>query len=507
MKKLLLIGIDSLAPELLVEFQADLPNLTRLRSQSPTMKLASIFPVDSIPAWVSIYTGLNPARHGIVKTFDIFDSDLGEVLNIDTNKFKGRTFWDYASNKGKTVCILSPLLAFPPWQLNGIMTAKSLVERHIVGEDDWIVEREVRSYPESIAKKHKLLTRGVIGKHPGQKNLIKFSEECRKATLAEAEFSLKMCKDDDWDVFFTFFDYLDIVQHRLWRFYDKRDPTYPGPNPFQNIIREFYILLDSIVGQFIALNPKSVAFIFSDHGHGMRPAKTVNINEVLRNNGLLTTKGGKLSPLPRIMEWTKSNILNGSRRLGLDKWLVNTVTSNKGLTSLSKSIYMSTALVDRQKTVAHLSSFAGVKSYSHGGIEIVRQNLGDKDYEKVRDLVINMLKDLKEPQSGEHLIEWACRREELYPGNEVDQAYPDLVFELKRDYGTGWGMNTSLINTSYDHILASGGHKKDAVFLLANSVRTPTRKDMTLMDIAPTVLDILEVTGEWDFDGRSIFKD
>ncbi len=117
MKKLLLLGIDSLAPELLVKFEDDLPNFTKLRKLSPPMNLTSIFPVDSIPAWVSIYTGWNPARHGIVKTFDIFDSDLGDILNINTNVFKGRTFWDYTSSCGKKVCVLFPLLGFPPWEV------------------------------------------------------------------------------------------------------------------------------------------------------------------------------------------------------------------------------------------------------------------------------------------------------------------------------------------------------------------------------------------------------
>ena len=91
--------------------------------------MESIFPVDSVPAWVSIYTGWHPGRHGIVEVFDIFDSDLGDILRIDTGIFKGNTFWDYAGNAGKKVCVLFPLLGYPPWPVNGIMVGKAILER------------------------------------------------------------------------------------------------------------------------------------------------------------------------------------------------------------------------------------------------------------------------------------------------------------------------------------------------------------------------------------------
>ncbi len=507
MKKLLLIGIDSLEPELLVKFEDVLPNFTRLRQLSTPMELTSVFPVDSIPAWSSIYTGWNPARHGIVKTFDIFDSDLGDILSIDANIFKGRSFWDYAVSSGKKTCVLFPLLAFPPWDVNGVMVSRSLVETRIEGEPEWLVSREIQACPQSITANYDLPIKGVFGKHPGVKNLRKFAEDGKQALISEADLGLKLSQDYDWDLFFICPTFLDIIQHRLWRFCDENDPSYPGTNAYQDIIKEYYQLLDKLVGQFMELHPEATIIVFSDHGHGIRPTKTVNLNEVLRQNGLLFSKAGKYNPLPYLMEGVKNNLLNLTRRIGLDNWLVNFATKTKRLSSLSKNIYMSTAYLDRHKTVAHLSSFAGVKSYSHGGVEIDRHNLNNRNYEEVRALIIEVLSELKEPHGGEKLVDWVCRREELYQGTRVAQAYPDIVFELKEGFGTGWGIHTPLIGTAHDHNLAPGGHKKKAVFLLSNLDRKPARYEMTLMDIAPTVLDILGIEGDFDFDGRSIFRD
>ena len=165
---------------------------------------------------------------------------------------------------------------------------------------------------------------------------------------------------------------------------------------------------------------------------------------------------------------------------------------------------MSTASIDMDRTVAYLSSFAGPKSYPHGGIEIARENLNGVGYEELRTRLIRELAGLSDPDTGAELMEWIARREELYSGPHVSH-FPDIVFELKEGYGVYWGIHTPLIGTAYEHNLASGGHKKDAVFLISGSDREPARREMTLMDIAPTILDLLGVEGDFGFDGRSIF--
>ena len=67
--------------------------------------------------------------------------------------------------------------------------------------------------------------RGVFGKHPGLKNLGKWAEDAKKALIDEAELGLRICRDYDWDLFFFYASWLDIIQHRLWRFSDENDPS------------------------------------------------------------------------------------------------------------------------------------------------------------------------------------------------------------------------------------------------------------------------------------------
>jgi predicted AlkP superfamily phosphohydrolase/phosphomutase len=466
-----------------------------LRRESPAIRLESIFPIDSIPAWATIFRGVNPAKHGLVYSFDVFEESWNSILKIDRTSFEGRTFWDYASDAGKEVCILFPLVAYPAWPVRGTMVSRSLTG----GIDTW---------PKSVLEDYDLSDFAMLsGTHPGEKGLAGFAEKAKKIVRQEAKIASRILSTRDWDLAFVFFGSLDSIQHIFWRYCDPDDPTYPGPTPIESVIRDFYVLLDQIVGELMQAHPEAVVMVFSDHGHGMRPPKTVNINELLREKGLLFSKAHSLNPGPRLLEASKRLVLDLVHRFELDHLMLR-ISKLGILSSVTKDVYMSKASIDMDRTVAYLSSFAGPKSYPYGGIEIEKHNLGNvkMEYEEVRSQVLDLLAQVKEPETGESLVEWACRREDYYSGSHLDQ-YPDVLFELREGYGIYWGIHTPLIGTAYEHNLASGGHKKEAVFLIHDTLgREAVVDDMVLMDVAPTVLSLLGIDGSFGFDGESIFR-
>nr|NIN66753.1 hypothetical protein [Anaerolineae bacterium]NIN96883.1 hypothetical protein [Anaerolineae bacterium]NIQ82737.1 hypothetical protein [Anaerolineae bacterium] len=451
MTKVMVIGIDSLDPLLLQRFEDDLPNFTRLRQASPEIGLECIFPPDSIPAWVSIHTGLNPARHGLIHVFDVFETQWQEILNIDPQAFQGRTFWDHASDAGKRVCVLFPFVAFPPWPVNGLMVGRSMDERKVEGGSPWQTERELRSYPADAPTRYGIPSsiRDVSGKHPGVSNLRARTEDAHKAILEKARLGLEVSSSMEWDLLFIFFGSLDLIQHSLWRYMDEEDPTYPGPNPLEDLIKDSYRVLDRVVGRFLEVHPDAIAIVMSDHGHGMRPPKTVNINELLRRQGFLASRGDGLNPFPRLLEGVKRGLLEFVQERELDYWLVR-LGKLGPLSSASKDVYMSTASIDMERTHAFLSSFAGPKSYSHGGIEINTERYDCAEYERLRGSLIQALSELQDPSTGAQLVEWTCRREELYEGPCISQ-FPDIVFQLKDGYGVYWGIHTPLFGKAYEH--------------------------------------------------------
>lgn len=147
-KRLAIIGIDSLEPTVLMRMSDKLPNFNKLIRMSPVRTAQSVFPVDTVPAWASIYTGLHPGNHGVLYVYDVFDSKLGDLKKVDIGRIRGKTFWDIAGKAGKKVAIMNPMLAYPAWEVNGVMISKSPFD-HKINDIDTKIEMSV--YPEDKA--------------------------------------------------------------------------------------------------------------------------------------------------------------------------------------------------------------------------------------------------------------------------------------------------------------------------------------------------------------------
>jgi predicted AlkP superfamily phosphohydrolase/phosphomutase len=323
----------------------------------------------------------------------------------------------------------------------------------------------------------------------------------KQAIEREKRIVLNLFDRERWDLFFVIFAQLDIIQHRLWRFFDESDPTYPGPTDYRNIILEYYQIFDELIGDFAEACSDRTLLVVSDHGHRVRPTKTINVNECLRRRGYLVAQGksgGLRNQLRKIL-------LEAATRLNVEHTLIKLVVSHKKVTKVSKSLYSSSGSIDLGSSVAYLSTFAGIKSYSHGGIEINRELVSDTEYARIAAELETLLLQLTTPQ-GERAVTCLKRRDEL-EGDHAEAIYPDLLFELQEDFGVGWEVRSGLFGKAYDHNVASGGHGKAATFLLLGQHKATVRRDISIVDTAPTILDLLGVDlSPFLFDGRSIFR-
>lgn len=497
-KKLSVIGIDSLDPHIIARFREQLPNFSKMIDQSPTFISQSIFPVDTIPAWNSIYTGLKPENHGALYVYDVFDPNLSDLHQLDTSNIREVTFWDRISNEGLKTAVIYPMLMYPAWDINGVMVSKSPFDKRI----NWLeTEIEIDTFPKSAKSNYNIpeTLKSLWGGFPGQKSLEEWSNIGKQVLEKEKEMGMNIYNRKEWDFFFIYFSLLDIIQHRLWRFFDENDPTYPGKTNLKSVILDYYKFFDDLLGEMIRLDPERGLMVISDHGHKIRPIKTVNINEYLKREKYLFLKGKNR----KIYSKMRVLILETANKLNLEHFLIKLIVKNKRLTKMSKSVYSSSGSIDTNKSVAYLSNFAGMKSYSYGGIEINRELVSEQEYERIREKIISTVLQLN---TDENLINFIDKRENLFKGKFTKEIFPDIVFELKPDYCVGWDMNSDLKGRSYDHNVASGGHGKDAVFLVSNFEKTVKRDEISLIDIAPTILDYFNINySEINFDGASIF--
>jgi predicted AlkP superfamily phosphohydrolase/phosphomutase len=500
MTRLLIIGIDSLDPHVLAKNRAHLPIFSKLIAESPTFLSTSVFPVDTIPAWASINTGLSPGNHGLLYVYDILDPTMGDLQKLSIDSVKGRTYWDYLSREHYRCAIVFPQLMYPPWDVNGAMVGISPLEHRL----DWVsTEITIDAYPEHVMAKHNIphTLRSLWGGFPGIKHLGEWITLGKAVLETEKRIATSLSKDESWDLFFVYFNLLDIIQHRLWRFFDEQDPTYPGITPFKGTILDYYTIIDGFVGEFIDTYPDSSVIVLSDHGHHSRPARTVNINEFLRRAGYMTSKGNRMKALSTV----RRSILDVSNRLNIEHFLIRLVVINERLTKAGKSMYSSAGSIDQSKSRAFLSNFAGIKSYPHGGIEINRDLVSEDEYDEIRSALIASLSGLRSPHQAP-LMECVKAREDVDPGRFCERIYPDILFRLADGYGVGWELYSSLYGKAHDHNVASGGHNKDAVLLLRNIDKEVKDKVPSIVNVTPSILDLFGI--DWKekrLDGKSIF--
>lgn len=487
MSKVLVIGIDGLDCRLIDLFIDELPNFQKLKDGSQGLKMQSIFPPDTTPAWATIYTGLNPAEHGTINFVNIADkSGSYKPLKLKDEMLKGKTFWDVASQNNKRVHVILPQNIYPGWEVNGSMVCRiNKVARK---------NHPLSAYPESILSRYSY-SAGSLNSTPGfisEKGLPRLIEDCKAKTEAEVNLGLQMLKNEKWDLFFVYISSVDGIQHYFWNYFDKTHPNYPGENRYENIIKDFYIIADKAIGRFIdCVDSDATVLVISDHGHGLRPVKLVNLNEILRQEGYLFAKAASKKRKKHYVnkKWLKSGLMGLIKTFGAGYWAMKIA----GKFPAWKKILASSADFDWAKTIAYVSDLSTVKSYSYGGIRINREAIKD-NYDKIVDRIIALVEKIEHPETSEKLVKWVCRRENLYEGAYLDK-YPEIVLELKEDYGLGWEINGPIIGDGDIHNVQPGSHKMDTPVLFVHNLngRNIVRKEIELMDIAPTILSLVDI--------------
>jgi len=133
-KKIVILGIDAMDPNITENLikQGKLPNLANLKSNGTYSRLLTTNPSESIVAWSSFATGLNPGSHGIFDFVMRSSEDyqpylaLNEISNAAGEpkvslRRKGKAFWEILSkNKIPSIILFCPN-TFPPDAICGKM--------------------------------------------------------------------------------------------------------------------------------------------------------------------------------------------------------------------------------------------------------------------------------------------------------------------------------------------------------------------------------------------------
>lgn len=282
-KKLIVIGLDCATPQFVFDqYRNDLPNLNKLMTEGIYTELESIIPPITVPAWMCMVTGKDPGQLGIYGFRNRKNYSYDRLAIANSSFVKEKTAWDRLSEKGKKVIVMGVPPTYPPKKVNGLMISGFLSP----GTDaDYTYPSELKKEISDVVGDY-IIDVGQFRTDDKEKLKDQIFE------MSEKRFKLAsyLLQNKQWDYFMMVAMGPDRIHHGFWKFCDPDHPKFEPGNPFQDVIREYYMYLDSLIGNLVNSIGEDVSImVVSDHG-----AKSmiggICINEWLIKKGYLTVK-------------------------------------------------------------------------------------------------------------------------------------------------------------------------------------------------------------------------
>lgn len=503
--RVLVIGLDgatfdALGP--LVERGA-LPNLAALMKKGCWGRLTSTIPPFTAAAWSSFITGKNPGQHGVIsfRKRDRFNYDVQGSGFVDARRFD-KTLWEILSAAQRRVGIVNVPLTFPARPVNGYMVTGMLTppQAEQFTYPPEFVDRLGEDYVIDVDFVRDKDTFRMTGFPPKAEMLAKI----RHMSESRVRVCVRLLQETLWDFFMVVFTSTDRVLHFFWDDLALMIDDQPGDGgantALQKQIWAYFRALDDGVGELVRrAGPSTIVLVISDHGFGPAPTRRFYVNVWLEHLGLLQRR--RSEGLLDLEHWRVMIGRNRRLKAVLRRFLPDSAQdkAKKVAESASKEI------VDWSRTRA----FFVPVYFQVCGVEINRAGMmregiveSDAEYESLRDQIISQARALRDPQTGEPIVEMAIRREEIYHGDYV-QEFPDVILVLDPDYICAASLaGISLVEPHSPN--RPGEHRQDGIFIAAGPAISCSgeRQGLSLVDVPSTVLYALGEAVPSSFDGR-----
>ncbi len=504
MSRVLVIGLDGGTFDLILPLvqRGQMPFLAGLLDEGSWGRLASTVPPFTATAWSTFATGHDPGRHGILsfqwaERFDYYTNSLGFV---DARRLK-RPLWHWLSQAGKRVAVINVPLTYPPRQVNGVMVTGMMTP---ADSTEFTYPPELAAELDAYRIDVNFIREGDSFRRYGLPPKEEMLADIRDVTQKRTAVCEHLLQQESWDFFMVVFTGTDRVNHFFW---DDLEPLWgkrpfpDTPSPLLTSLLAYFQELDASIEKLVtAVGPDTHILLMSDHGFGTSPTKRFNVNLWLEQQGLLTARQ-TANPFS-LAFWRM--------KVGRVPWL-------KRLARRIMSQEMQDNLTDKAKAGGKNSDIVWKKTqaffvpiyFNVGGIEI--NTVGEhregivhtgQAYETIRTKIIETLQQMRDPQTGQPIVERVARREEIFSGPYVAQ-FPDIILVLKPEYvGAGSVAGGELIERFAP--FRSGEHRSDGIFV-ARGPQITARADipgLRLVDVPPTILYLMGQPIPNDFDGR-----
>jgi predicted AlkP superfamily phosphohydrolase/phosphomutase len=452
-------------------------------------------------------TGQNPGKHGIFEFLEYRHNPLKGHVN-SSRAIQSKLLWEIAQEAGKKSVVGGVPMSYPARpnkQFPGFFLGDFLSPAHA---PDFSSDPVLFAELEEAVGTYRPWSTYI---HDGGNEVAVLDDlhHFMEQHLNAIKFMMNRC---EWDLFVFDLMATDRLQHELWHVWDLTHRIARGrENDLKALhpgLLEFWRRLDRGIGEIEAdLPPNTLLLMISDHGFG--PIEYyVNFNNWLLERGYIVLKE---SFYVRQKHWfyrsgaTPQWIYGLMNKVGLGTHRVSRFRGKQDslMDRLGESIFLSRRHIDWSRTRAYAQGNFGQIFLNLNG----RQPSGCVDPSEASELIEDLkanLNSIPHPETGERLVEHVYERDELYLGPQACLA-PDLMVVL-----ADWRYRTiGLHDFSTNHVITpafgpTGDHRLEGI-IIANgpNIRAGTKvSSASLVDIAPTVLNLLGVRVPDDMDGR-----
>ena len=454
----LVIGLDCAAPQLVFDrWLGELPTIRGLTERGAWGVLRSCDPPITVPAWSSMTSSRSPGALGFYGFRNRRDHSYDALAFADSRAVKLPRVWDILSDRARDVIVLGVPQTYPVSRVNGVMVSCFLTP-----------DIETRQYTYPAALKDEI--KQVVGRYmvdvPNfrtneKEQLLVDIEEMTEKRFRLAEHLLET---RPWDLFFMVEMGTDRMHHAFWRFSDPEHRLYEPGNEFEGAMLDYYKAVDEKMGRLLGrfADEETAVLVVSDHG-AKRIDGGVCINEWLRREGYLVLKEeppGPVSLKPDLVDWART-------------------------TAWGEGGY-------------YCRLFLNVEGREPQGL------IPAADYDRVREELKEKLEALGDDQ-GRPIGTIAHRPEDLYA--ERQGVVPDLLVY----FGDLYWRSVGQVGTGTVHVFENdtgpddANHAHEGLYVLVGEGVEPGRgPERHLLDIAPTLLELLGEPVPAQMEGRSL---
>lgn len=482
--KVFVLGLDGATFDCLNPLMEEgvIPNIKEICAKWSYGPLKTIFPPVTAPAWLALATGLNPGKTGVFDYINRAAADSDRMLPISSAYYEKRAVWDHLGKAGYKVGIFNYPTLSPPPAVNGFAVSGMGGQKGRM------------CCPATLEQELEEVTGGYenrlnLRSPKYKKNVDRFFEDI-DCIISKQSTALKfLVREKEWDFFWAVFSFTDWIQHVLWKFIDRTHPLHDpmASKPVQKKYRDVWRRIDLIIGDLISLLPAdSVFMIVSDHGAGP-------LDSVFYPNTWLHKKG-----------WLKKRKMGWRSFVAERVRLFSDGSDNKYVRIIHQVLRDK---VMRLSGSIDLIDLGGSLAYSpehntmFGCVSLTK--LG-KERNGFREELIEDIRRLPENVAGIREVE-VILPEVIYSGPYVNLS-PDIFFVIN-NYKTTVEVDLArdpFVNSpSID--MRTGGHQPDGVFMVRGyGIRQSRLKDLSVLDIAPTILALFGIDIPSQIDGKVI---